>query len=151
MRIQAAHGRLSQLTAGRAGRVRLIHRFDAGVQRCVFGMHLGQGGISRRGRVFVSRAKWSWDPCSAGHAETARSAAVTTASTRTAASPSRNGIVSRTRMRKATLLVNGTDPFAAPGQAPSLSCRLYRDAEGRPGPAQSVEALRRALAAATDD
>ena len=50
-----------------------------------------------------------------------------------------------------TLLVNGTDPFAAPGQPPSLSCRLYRDAEGRPGPAPSVEALRRALAAASDD
>src|SRR6266568_5146502 len=44
-----------------------------------------------------------------------------------------------------TLLVNGTDPFAAPGQPPSLSCRLYRDAEGRPGPAPSVQELRRAL------
>jgi hypothetical protein len=50
-----------------------------------------------------------------------------------------------------TLLVNGIDPFAAPGQAPSLSCRLYRDAEGRPGPAPSVQALRHALAAASDD
>ncbi len=50
-----------------------------------------------------------------------------------------------------TLLVNGTDPFAAPGQPPSLSCRLYRDAEGRPGPAPSAEALRRALAAASED
>jgi Phage integrase, N-terminal SAM-like domain len=50
-----------------------------------------------------------------------------------------------------TLLVNGTDPFTAPGQPPSLSCRLYRDVEGRPGPAPSVEALRRALAAASDD
>jgi len=50
-----------------------------------------------------------------------------------------------------TLLVNGTDPFAAPGQPPSLSCRLYRDAEGRPGPAPPAEALRRALAAAGED
>src|SRR6266851_8318897 len=29
-----------------------------------------------------------------------------------------------------TLLVNGADPFAQPDQAPSLSCRLYRDAAG---------------------
>ena len=44
-----------------------------------------------------------------------------------------------------TLLVNGADPFAAPGQVPGLSCRLYRDAAGRPAPAPSVEELRRAL------
>src|SRR6266567_8232827 len=50
-----------------------------------------------------------------------------------------------------TLLIDGTDPFAAPDQPPSLSCRLYRDAEGRPGPAPSAEALRRALAAASED
>jgi len=30
-----------------------------------------------------------------------------------------------------TLLIGGTDPFAAPGQAASLSCRLYRDDAGR--------------------
>lgn len=47
-----------------------------------------------------------------------------------------------------TLLINGTDPFALPGQEPSLSCRVYRDAEGRPAPAPSAEALRQALAAA---
>src|SRR5260370_18098273 len=47
-----------------------------------------------------------------------------------------------------TLLVNGTDPFAAPGQPPSLSCRLYRDAEGPPGPPPPVEALRQARARA---
>jgi hypothetical protein len=45
-----------------------------------------------------------------------------------------------------TLLVDGVDPFAAPGQAPSLSCRLYRDATGRTDGAPSVEALRRVLA-----
>ncbi len=50
-----------------------------------------------------------------------------------------------------TLLVNGADPFALPGQEPSLSCRVYRDAEGRLAPAPSVEALRQALAAAGDD
>jgi hypothetical protein len=49
-----------------------------------------------------------------------------------------------------TLLIGGTDPFAAPGQAASLSCRLYRDEAGRAGPAPSVEALRQAIAAAGD-
>jgi hypothetical protein len=44
-----------------------------------------------------------------------------------------------------TLLIDGVDPFAAPGQPPSLSCRLYRDATGRAEGAPSVEALRRAL------
>ena len=33
-----------------------------------------------------------------------------------------------------TLLVDGADPFALPGQEPSLSCRIYRDAEGPPCP-----------------
>jgi hypothetical protein len=47
-----------------------------------------------------------------------------------------------------TLLVDGTDPFAAPGQPPSLSCRLYRDASGR---AEPVPELRRVLTAARDD
>ncbi len=47
-----------------------------------------------------------------------------------------------------TLLVDGTDPFAAPGQPPSLSCRLYRDASGRTQAVPSVEELRRVLAAA---
>ena len=50
-----------------------------------------------------------------------------------------------------TLLVDGVDPFAAPGQAPSLSCRLYRDATGQTGPAPSVEELRGALPAAGED
>jgi hypothetical protein len=44
-----------------------------------------------------------------------------------------------------TLLINGTDPFAAPGQAPSLSCRIYRDAAGRPAGTPTVDALREAL------
>jgi hypothetical protein len=49
-----------------------------------------------------------------------------------------------------TLLIDGTDPFATPGQAASLSCRIYRDDAGRAGPAPSVEALRRAIAAASE-
>jgi hypothetical protein len=44
-----------------------------------------------------------------------------------------------------TLLVDGVDPFAAPGQPPSLSCRLYRDATGRADGAPPVDALRRIL------
>ncbi len=44
-----------------------------------------------------------------------------------------------------TLLVDGADPFAEPGRAPSVSCRLYRDAEGRVSGAPSVSALREVL------
>jgi hypothetical protein len=44
-----------------------------------------------------------------------------------------------------TLLVNGSDPFAAPGTPASVSCRLYRDQGGPPGGAPPVAALREAL------
>ena len=44
-----------------------------------------------------------------------------------------------------TLLIDGVDPFAEPGQPPSLSCRLYRDASGRADGAPPVDALRRVL------
>jgi len=44
-----------------------------------------------------------------------------------------------------TLLINGVDPFTAPGQAPGLACRLYRDAAGRVAGAPPVDALRKAL------
>ena len=44
-----------------------------------------------------------------------------------------------------TLLIDGVDPFAAPGQPPSLSCRLYRAAAGRAAGTPTVKALRRAL------
>jgi hypothetical protein len=44
-----------------------------------------------------------------------------------------------------TLLVDGVDPFAAPGQPTSLSCRLYRDVTGRADGAPPVDALRRVL------
>jgi hypothetical protein len=44
-----------------------------------------------------------------------------------------------------TLLVDGADPFARPGQEPAISCRLYPDEQGRPGPAPSLRQLREAL------
>ncbi len=44
-----------------------------------------------------------------------------------------------------TLLIDGVDPFTAPGQAPSLSCRLYRDAAGHAEGAPTVDMLRRAV------
>ncbi len=50
-----------------------------------------------------------------------------------------------------TLLINGVDPFAAPGQAPGLSCRLYRDEAGRLAGAPTVQDLRRALEQADAD
>lgn len=49
-----------------------------------------------------------------------------------------------------TLLINGVDPFAAPGQCAVVSCRLYRDEDGRIVPAPSVEQLRDAIAAGQD-
>lgn len=44
-----------------------------------------------------------------------------------------------------TLLVNGIDPFAAPGSPASMSCRVYRDEAGQSQGAPSVTALRRAV------
>jgi Alkylmercury lyase len=44
-----------------------------------------------------------------------------------------------------TILVDGTDPFAGPGQPASVSCRLYRDSDGRVGGAPSVSQLRQAI------
>jgi hypothetical protein len=44
-----------------------------------------------------------------------------------------------------TLLADGTDTFARPGQQPSVSCRLYPDEHGHRGPAPSPDQLRRAL------
>jgi hypothetical protein len=44
-----------------------------------------------------------------------------------------------------TLLADGADPFAIPGQLPSVSCRLYLDEHGRPSPAPSSSQLRAAL------
>ncbi|WP_455362438.1 organomercurial lyase [Streptomyces sp. SYSU K21746] len=47
-----------------------------------------------------------------------------------------------------TVLVDGADPFATAGAAPSLSCRLYRRPDGTTDGAPGTEELRRALAAA---
>jgi hypothetical protein len=44
-----------------------------------------------------------------------------------------------------TVLIDGTDPFAAPGTAASVSCRLYRSPDGRTEGAPSVADLQRAL------
>jgi hypothetical protein len=47
-----------------------------------------------------------------------------------------------------TVLIDGLDPFAQPGQPASVSCRLYRDSDGQTGGAPSVSQLRHALATA---
>lgn len=44
-----------------------------------------------------------------------------------------------------TLLVDGIDPFAEPGTPFSVSCRMYRDEDGRLDGAPSVNALRQAI------
>jgi hypothetical protein len=49
-----------------------------------------------------------------------------------------------------TLLIDGVDPFAEPGLAPSMSCRLYRDENGQPSGAPSVGQLRMAIEHAGD-
>ncbi|QYX76159.1 organomercurial lyase [Streptomyces akebiae] len=47
-----------------------------------------------------------------------------------------------------TILLDGVDPFTAAGTAPSISCRLYRDADGTVSGVPSQAALRQALTAA---
>jgi hypothetical protein len=44
-----------------------------------------------------------------------------------------------------TLLIDGADPFAEPGQPPSMSCRLYRDDGGQLSGAPSLGQLRQAI------
>jgi hypothetical protein len=44
-----------------------------------------------------------------------------------------------------TILVDGRDPFAESGQSGTLSCRLYRDSDGRAGGAPSVSQLRQVI------
>jgi hypothetical protein len=46
-----------------------------------------------------------------------------------------------------TVLVDGTDPFAAPGQRASMSCRLYDNGPGQLEGAPSVARLRQVIAA----
>jgi hypothetical protein len=47
-----------------------------------------------------------------------------------------------------TLLADGTDPFAGPGGAPGLACRLYPQEDGSLAGAPSVGELRRVLTGA---
>jgi hypothetical protein len=49
-----------------------------------------------------------------------------------------------------TLLVNGADPFAEPGQSPSMSCRLYRGSDGRISGVPSAGQLRQAIERAAE-
>ena len=44
-----------------------------------------------------------------------------------------------------TLLIDGVDPFAMPGQLPGMSCRLYRHEDGQLAGAPSVSQLRQAV------
>jgi len=44
-----------------------------------------------------------------------------------------------------TLLIDGVDPFAELGQPAGMSCRLYRDDEGRTSGAPSLGQLRHAI------
>jgi hypothetical protein len=44
-----------------------------------------------------------------------------------------------------TLLIDGTDAFAEPGQASGLSCRLYSDEDGQLSGAPSVKQVRQAI------
>jgi hypothetical protein len=44
-----------------------------------------------------------------------------------------------------TLLIDGADPFAGPEQPPSMSCRLYRDDDGRTSGAPSASRLRQVI------
>jgi len=47
-----------------------------------------------------------------------------------------------------TILVDGIDPFADPGQPAGVSCRLYRDGDGQVNGAPSVSQLRQAIGGA---
>jgi hypothetical protein len=44
-----------------------------------------------------------------------------------------------------TLLIDGADPFARPGQQAALACRMYPGGDGRPAPAPSHSQIREAL------
>ena len=57
---------------------------------------------------------------------------------------------SRGMLGSPTLLINGADPFAEPGQSASMSCRLYRGSDGRISGVPSVGQLRQAIERAAD-
>jgi hypothetical protein len=44
-----------------------------------------------------------------------------------------------------TLLIDGADPFAEPGQPPSMSCRLYRNDDGQTSGAPSAVQLQQVI------
>jgi hypothetical protein len=44
-----------------------------------------------------------------------------------------------------TLLIDGADPFPEPGQRPGISCRLYRDEDGRLSGAPSIGQLQQVI------
>jgi predicted DsbA family dithiol-disulfide isomerase len=44
-----------------------------------------------------------------------------------------------------TLLIDGVDPFAGPGQPQGMSCRLYRDDNGQASGAPSASQLRQVI------
>jgi hypothetical protein len=46
-----------------------------------------------------------------------------------------------------TLLIDGIDPFAAPGLRAGVACRIYRDRDGRMTPVPSTTQLRAVLRA----
>jgi hypothetical protein len=50
-----------------------------------------------------------------------------------------------------TILINEADPFAGPGQPASISCRLYRDSDGRTSGAPSASQLRQAVERAAEN
>lgn len=49
-----------------------------------------------------------------------------------------------------TLLIDGADPFAEPGQAPSISCRLYRGDDGHASGTPTVGQLRQVIELASE-
>jgi hypothetical protein len=63
---------------------------------------------------------------------------------------SEGGAAARGMTGSPTLLIDGVDPFAAPGLAPSMSCRLYVDEGGALSGAPSIAQLRTALSAAAN-
>ncbi len=50
-----------------------------------------------------------------------------------------------------TLLIDGADPFAEPGQRPSMSCRLYSAGDGTLTGAPSAAQIRKAIGVALTD
>ncbi|RMB80259.1 hypothetical protein [Streptomyces shenzhenensis] len=69
-----------------------------------------------------------------------RTAEVETVEVRDAAEAARWGMTG-----SPTVLLDGTDPFTRAGAEPSVSCRIYRHADGSADGAPSTDELRRVL------